>query len=282
MTRHGRPTRSRRGLRIAFAAMVAASLAPAAAWSSPFDFLFGNSRSEPSGDTASARSETQAPSRPVGMPVTAILPPRRPASLGGVPREAASAPDVAEASQPEAPVVAAAARAAPPASATHAAPLSDRAIVERANAYFNGLTTLVANFVQVGGDGRRLTGTLYVQRPGKLRFEYDPPATIEVIADGSAVAVRDRKLVTQDLYTVSQTPLKFLLRDRIELGRDIKVIGAAPDPEGVRVSLEDSSTLGGTSKIALFFDANVETLTKWRIVDPQGFQTTVALSNAER
>jgi outer membrane lipoprotein-sorting protein len=216
------------------------------------------------------------------MPVTAILPPRRPASLGGAAQDAAPAGEVAEADDGPAqqPVVAVAARG--PAAPAPAAPLSERAIVERANAYFNGLTTLVANFVQVGGDGRRLTGTLYIQRPGKLRFEYDPPATIEVIADGSSVAVRDRKLVTQDLYTVSQTPLKFLLRDRIELGRDIKVIGAAPDPEGVRVSLEDSSTLGGTSKIALFFDASVETLTKWRIVDPQGFQTTVALSNAER
>jgi outer membrane lipoprotein-sorting protein len=76
--------------------------------------------------------------------------------------------------------------------------------------------------------------------------------------------------------------LKFLLRDRIELGRDVKVIGAASDAEGARVSIEDSSTLGGTSKITLFFDPALETMTRWRIVDPQGFQTTVSLSNADR
>jgi outer membrane lipoprotein-sorting protein len=273
-------------LRVALVAL-AVLLAPAAAWSSPFDFLFGGSSSKQEApEPAPSRGPSVAPgsatpARPTGVPVTAILPPRRPASLGSAAQEAAPAGEVAEAEDgPTQQPVAVAARG--PAASAPAAPLSERAIVERANAYFNGLTTLVASFVQVGGDGRRLTGTLYIQRPGKLRFEYDPPATIEVIADGSSVAVRDRKLVTQDLYTVSQTPLKFLLRDRIELGRDIKVIGAAPDPEGVRVSLEDSSTLGGTSKIALFFDANVETLTKWRIVDPQGFQTTVALSNAER
>ena len=87
-------------------------------------------------------------------------------------------------------------------------PLPNSAVIERANAYFTGLSTLVADFTQVGGDGRRMGGTLYLQRPGKVRFEYDPPATLEVIADGRSVAVRDRKLATQDLYSISQTPPK--------------------------------------------------------------------------
>ena len=266
-------------VRIATAAALAcATLAPGAVQAGPFDFLFGGSSSEPSAPAAQRsdppRAAASAPAtveRPAGMPVSAILPPRRPAALGA-PQDA---PAAAESPAP-ALVTAAAASSAP------AAPLSDRAIVERANAYFNGLSSLVASFVQVGGDGRRLTGTLYVQRPGKLRFEYDAPATIEIVADGSSLAVRDRKLITQDLYPVSQTPLKFLLRDRVELGRDIKVLGADADPEGARVALEDGSTLGGTSKITLFFDPAVQTLTKWRIVDPQGFATTVSLSNLDR
>ena len=122
-------------------------------------------------------------------------------------------------------------------------PLSERQIVERANAYFNGMSTLTGDFVQTGGDGRRLTGKLYLQRPGRIRFEYDAPATIEVIADGSSVAVRDSKLVTQDLYAISQTPLKFLLRDHIDLGQDIRIVGVSLEPEGARVLLEDKSTL---------------------------------------
>ena len=277
-------------VRIATAAALAcAALGPSAAVAGPFDFLFGGPSTETSAP-APQRPEARAPvgaERPAGMPVSAILPPRRPAALAG----AQDAPAVADApapiqappsARPPAPplVTAAAATSAP--AAAPAAPLSERAIVERANAYFNGLSSLVANFVQVGGDGRRLTGTLYVQRPGKLRFEYDAPATIEIVADGSSLAVRDRKLVTQDLYPVSQTPLKFLLRDRVELGRDIKVLGADADAEGARVSLEDGSTLGGTSKITLFFDPAVQTLTKWRIVDPQGFGTTVSLSGIDR
>jgi outer membrane lipoprotein-sorting protein len=161
-------------------------------------------------------------------------------------------------------------------------PLSDQEVVNRANAYFSNLGTLMAQFTQVGGDGRRLGGMLYLQRPGKIRFEYDPPATLEVIADGSSVAVRDKKLATQDLYSISQTPLKFLLRERVNLGRDIRITDVAQDGDSVRLSLEDRSTLGGTSQITLYFDPKVEHLTQWRITDPQGFQTTVLLDKVDR
>jgi outer membrane lipoprotein-sorting protein len=226
------------------------------------------------------------------MPATAMVPPRRPASL---PAEPTAAPEVAASAPPSAPAPTIApvsvppppsapaivTAAAPSAVAAPAAPLTDRQIVERANAYFNGVSTLVGDFSQVGGDGRRLSGKLYLQRPGKIRFEYSPPATLEVVADGSSVAVRDRKLATQDLYSIGQTPLKFLLRDRIDLGRDVKIVDVANDPEGVRILLEDKSTLGGTSKITLFFDKEVSTLTRWRIIDPQGFQTSVALANLD-
>jgi outer membrane lipoprotein-sorting protein len=175
-----------------------------------------------------------------------------------------------------------AANEAPDIAVARPDPLSEREIVERANAYFTNLGTLVASFTQVGGDGRRLGGSLYLQRPGKLRFEYDKPATLEVVADGSSVAVRDRKLATQDLYSISQTPLKFLLRERVNLGKDIRITHIAQDGDSVRLSLEDRSTLGGTSQIVLYFDPQVENMTQWRITDPQGFQTVVMLDKVDR
>jgi outer membrane lipoprotein-sorting protein len=94
--------------------------------------------------------------------------------------------------------------------------------------------------------------------------------------------VRDSKLQTQDLYSISQTPLKFLLRERVNLGQDIKITGVTSDGGGVRIDLEDRSTLGGTSRILLYFDARVENLQQWRIVDAQGFQTTVVLNKTDR
>lgn len=172
--------------------------------------------------------------------------------------------------------------AAGPAAVARVEQLSNSAIIERANSYFTNLTTLVADFTQIGGDGRRIGGTLYLHRPGKIRFEYDPPATLEVIADGTSVAVRDKKLLTQDMYFIQQTPLKFLLRERVNLGQDIAVTGISSDANSVRVNLEDSSTLGGTSRIALYFDPEVKNLTQWRIVDPQGYQTVVTLNKVDR
>src|SRR5262245_16450693 len=95
--------------------------------------------------------------------------------------------------------------------------INQRALVERVNAYLSNMQTLVGDFVQVGPDGARTEGQFYIQKPGKVRFEYKPPSRIDVIADGQSVVVRDRKLATQDLYPLSQTPLRFLLSDRIDL-----------------------------------------------------------------
>ena len=169
-----------------------------------------------------------------------------------------------------------------PAAAAVAGEADDATVIAQANAYFNGMTTLTGNFVQVGPDGRRIGGKLTLAKPGRLRFDYDQPSPLEIVADGTSVAVKDRKLGTQDLYFISQTPLKFLLREKIDLARDLSVTDVANDPGGLRISLEDRSTLGGTSRIQLFFDPEVKTLSQWRITDPQGYQTTVQLANLQK
>jgi outer membrane lipoprotein-sorting protein len=231
--------------------------------------------------SATSPSATAPSSRPVifrpanaeqVLAATAPLPPSRP-----VMAEAREAPEPEPIAIAPRPIVTAAVE---PVALRQ--PLSNNAVVERANAYFTNLSTLVADFTQVGGDGRRQGGTLYLQRPGKVRFEYDPPAALQVIADGRSVAVRDRKLATQDLYSISQTPLKFLLREQVNLGQDIRITGIVNDGDSVRISLEDSSTLGGTSRITLYFDGQVENLHQWRIIDAQGFQTMVVLGRSER
>ena len=71
-------------------------------------------------------------------------------------------------------------------------------------------------------------GELYLQKPGQLRFEYDDPSPIQLIADGTSLVVRDRRLATQDLYPLGQTPLRFLLADKVDLLRDTNVVGVIP------------------------------------------------------
>ncbi|HEV2558719.1 MAG TPA: outer-membrane lipoprotein carrier protein LolA [Microvirga sp.] len=291
-------------------AATGAGLMPAAAQMSAADMLFTNEATIlrpkrvpgvppmiPIAPPAGGFNLTSAPLGPAFQPWrgprTGASPSSQPRAVAEAPlpprpaRPAASPPAPAGTPPPAAPAPAPAGKplviaAVPPAAAMKAEPLSDQEAIDRANAFFTNLGTLVAAFTQIGGDGRRLTGTLYLQRPGKVRFEYDRPATIEVVADGSSVAVRDTKLATQDLYSISQTPLKFLLRERVNLGQDIRITEVGRDGDGIRIGLEDKSTLGGTSKITLFFDHKVEELTQWRIVDPQGFLTTLILSKVQK
>jgi len=159
--------------------------------------------------------------------------------------------------------------------------LSAEQIVARANDFFNGITTMYASFTQMNANGDRLTGELYVHRPGRLRFDYDEPATLQVIADGRQVAIQDGRLNTQDLYPISQTPLKFLLGSRVNLGRDVSVLDVERFDDEVDIQLEDRSTLGGTSRVTLTFDDRLSELKRWRIRDPQGFTTTVALDEVD-
>ena len=156
-----------------------------------------------------------------------------------------------------------------------------RALVDRVNMYLMAMQTLIGDFVQVGPDGRKVEGKFYLQKPGRVRFEYNPPSPIELVADGNSLVVRDRKLGTQDLYPLSQTPLRFLLSDRIDLLRDTNVIAISADDMFVSVMIEEKQTLGGTHRVMLMFNAKDNQLKQWTVTDPQGYDTTVALSNLE-
>jgi outer membrane lipoprotein-sorting protein len=158
---------------------------------------------------------------------------------------------------------------------------SQRALIDRVNMYLMSVQTMVGDFVQVGPDGRRAEGKIYLQKPGRIRFEYNPPSPIELVADGSSLVVRDRKLATQDLYPLSQTPLRFLLADRIDLLRETNVVSVTADDTFVSLLIEEKQTLGGTHKVLLMFSVKDTQLKQWTITDPQGYDTTVALYNLD-
>jgi outer membrane lipoprotein-sorting protein len=156
-----------------------------------------------------------------------------------------------------------------------------RALLGRLSAYLSGMQTIVGKFVQVGPDGGRTDGTFYVQKPGRVRFAYNPPSPIDIISDGSSVVVRDRKLATQDLYPLSQTPLRYLLADRIDLLRDTDVVSVSSDESFVTVVIEQKQLFVGTDRLMIMFDAKDLTLKQWTVTDPQGFDTTVAVYNLD-
>ncbi len=153
--------------------------------------------------------------------------------------------------------------------------------VAKANAYLDGARVMSADFVQIGPDGKRSEGQLYVERPGRMLFRFAPPARLEIVADGRSVAVRDQKLDTQDLYFIAQTPLKFLLADHIDIAKDTRVKRVAIDDDAATIEIEDKATFGGTAEIALVFDPNSFALKQWTVLDAQGFQTVVTLFNVD-
>jgi len=156
-----------------------------------------------------------------------------------------------------------------------------RALVNRVSTYLTSVQVLTGNFVQIGPDGRRTTGHLFIQKPGKVRFEYDPPSPIDIIADGTQVVVRDRQLATQDLYPLSQTPLRFLLADHIDLLQDTNVVGVTADDTYVSVMIEEKQAFIGTNRLLMMFDSKDFKLKQWTVTDVQGFDTTIAVSNLD-
>ena len=105
---------------------------------------------------------------------------------------------------------------------------------------------------------------------------------IAIIADGSSLAVRDRKLATQDIYPLSQTPLRFLLSDRIDLLKDTNVVSVTADDVFISVTIEEKQALIGTSRLMLMIGAKDGQLKQWTVTDPQGYDTTVAVYNLDQ
>jgi len=156
-----------------------------------------------------------------------------------------------------------------------------RAMLDKVSNYLSSVQTMVGNFVQVGPDGRRVDGTFSIQKPGKVRFQYNPPSPIDIIADGSSVVVRDRSLETADFYPLSQTPLRYLLADHIDLLRDTDVISVSADDTFVTVVIEETQVMTGTNRLMIMFDAKNLQLKQWTVSDPQGLDTTVAVYNLD-
>ena len=220
-----------------------------------------------------------ANAEPVPLPTPAPLPkegmPPPPAAAQGPLSGLKSLFNWNRPAEPEAPA------AAPTTTTTATFNPTQRAQVDKVSQYLSSVQQLSGNFVQVGPDGARVRGEFYIQKPGKVRFEYDPPSPIEIVADGQSVVVRNSKLATQDLYPLSQTPLRFLLSDRIDLIRDTNVTSVRADDVFVTITIEEKQALIGTSRLMMMVGAKDYQLKQWTVTDPQGYDTTVAVSNLD-
>ncbi len=151
--------------------------------------------------------------------------------------------------------------------------------IARVEAYLNRLTTIESRFIQVNPDGTTAQGTLYLQRPGRLRFEYDPPTPYMLIADGTWLAHIDRELEQTTYYRIEDTPAYFLLRPKISFrdGLAVTEVSRGPGVLRLRVIARDNPEPGA---IVLVFADRPLALRKWVVEDAQGLQTEVTLIDA--
>ena len=149
------------------------------------------------------------------------------------------------------------------------------------SAYLNGLTTLKSEFRQYNDDGSVSTGTLYIRRPGRMRFEYDPPEQALVIASASAVYIIDRKSnQLPETYPLSRTPLSLILGRSIDLTRANMVQQSRFDGAATIVTASDPDN-PDTGSIELTFTDSPTQLREWVIFDATGGQTRVELGAFE-
>ncbi len=156
-------------------------------------------------------------------------------------------------------------------------PADYTAEITKAEDYLNNLSTGQARFVQTAHDGTQLVGTFYLKRPGKLRFEYDPPIQDFVVADGIFIYFYDSELKEQTNAPIGQTLADFFLRPNVKLSGDITVSDVQRGGNLLQIKLVQSDDVNSGSITLGFTEKPEMQLKKWRIVDGQGLLTEIEL-----
>ncbi len=173
---------------------------------------------------------------------------------------------------------AAVALAALPAAAQLSA--QDRAVIAEVETYLNRINTLRARFLQVGPAGELSEGWLYLRRPGRMRFEYDPPSPILLVADGLWLVFYDAELEQANRIPLSSSPLSVLVDEQVRLQDKANIASIVQSPGAVRITLADADRPDEGSVTLVFSDQPLR-LRQWQVTDAQGLVTRISLAGLE-
>lgn len=175
-----------------------------------------------------------------------------------------------------------AAALASPAFAQQATPVpaaltaDQKALLDKATAYIQGLSSAKGRFVQTDARGTQTQGTFYMQRPGKARFAYDPPAGLLVVSNGNNVNIFDSRLKTYESYPLSKTPLNLLLAREVRLDRGVIITDVRPLADGFTIVAQDAKRQA-LGRISIDFSNSPMGLMGWTVTDIKGGQIRVRL-----
>jgi outer membrane lipoprotein-sorting protein len=154
----------------------------------------------------------------------------------------------------------------------------DRADVVRMEAYLNQLKNISADFLQIDDNGGIMRGTIAIQRPGKMRVNYDPPSKDFIIADGNNVHIWNDDLKEQTNVEEGSSLAEFILRDPVKLSGDVVITKFQRYPAKIEITLVEANDPGAGSLTLVFEDRPLK-LRQWKVFDPQGHTTGVNLEN---
>ncbi len=160
--------------------------------------------------------------------------------------------------------------------------MADKLSLDEISAYLNGFKTAQSAFTQINADGSKSNGTIFIQRPGRARFEYAAPDDNLVLAGGGQVAIFDAKSNNPpEQFPLKRTPLNLILAPKVDLKQASMVVGHSGDDATTVVEAQDPQHPEyGT--IRLYFTPNPVALQQWVITDGGGGETTVVLSGLEK
>ena len=153
-------------------------------------------------------------------------------------------------------------------------------LIEEINAHNSSIRTMVGRFLQIDTKGQRIEGTFFLERPGKIRFRYNPPSREEIISVGRGFYVIDRKEQTQYAYPQDKVPLRQFLDSDIDLFK-ANMTAVDHSDDYVSVTLQDD-TPAGVVMVSLIFDKASKDLKQWTLVDPSGSELTFSLYDVEK
>jgi len=157
---------------------------------------------------------------------------------------------------------------------------ADRAELDAISAAMNAVTTLKGQFFQIEPNGNVDNGHFFIEKPGKVRFEYDPPVPTLLVSDGHTVAVANTRLNTVDRMSISDTPLKMILSNTVDIRHDQLLLGIEHRPNALVLKLRTSLNRSKPN-LALVFSEPDHALTQWTVLDDQGLTTTVSLQGMQ-
>ncbi len=152
------------------------------------------------------------------------------------------------------------------------------AAIEQVEAYLNSVKTLSARFLQIDAAGTVTHGQLYLRRPGRLRFEYDPPSPLLLVADGVWLILHDKELDQVNRFPLYETPLGVLVDDPVNLREKVEVVNVEESPGILRLKMIDRKQPDEGWMDITFTEPPI-LLRQWKIRDAQGGVTALSLTD---